>query len=171
MSDLTYDILNNLGAACIEGGAYERAEEYLKRSLELKPAYAEALLNLALLYKQEDRTEEATEAFQQYLDQRPGDSRTRYEFALFLTQAGNWELAADQLYEFTAQVKDDQVSYLLLARAESKLGHAEAAMEALRRGIQLADPDLAIGWMNESEFDQLRNTEAFRSLMQSVERP
>jgi tetratricopeptide (TPR) repeat protein len=57
--DLDYDTLNNLGAACIYTESYELGEKYLKRSLELKPAYASALRNMALLYKQQKRTEEA----------------------------------------------------------------------------------------------------------------
>ena len=166
---LTYDILNNMGAACIDGQAYDRAEEYLKRSLELKPAYAGALMNLALLYKAENRAEEATKAFEEYLDQRPTDSDMRYDFALYLTRVGNWALAAEQLTELTAQVKDDHMVYFLLARAQNNLGNAQAATEAMRRGIQLTDPKLAIAWMDEEEFDQLRNTEEFQSLMKYVE--
>ncbi len=167
--DLTYDILNNLGAACIEAKAYERAEEYLKRSLDLKPTYAEALKNLALLYKQTDRPEDATRAYEQFLDQRPLDSATRYDFALYLTKVGNWQLAAQQLRDLTKQVTNDHTMYFLLARAENKLGNTDAATDALRRGIQLVDPKLAIAWMDDAEFDQLRNTEEFQALMKYVQ--
>ncbi len=166
---LTFNILNNLGAACIEAEAYDRAEEYLKRSLELKPTYAEALKNLALLYKKIDQPEKATKAYEEYLDQRPLDNGTRYDFALYLTKIGNWKLAAEQLRTLSDEVTDDQVIYFLLARAENKLDNTEAATDALRRGIQLADPKLAIGWMDEEEFDQLRNTEEFQSLMKYVQ--
>ncbi len=169
-TDLTYDILNNLGAACIEAKAYDRAEQYLKRSLELKPAYAEALNNLALLYKKTNRPEDATKAYEAYLDQRPLDNKgTRYDFALYLTKIGNWPLAAEQLRILTEQITDDHVLYFLLARAENKLENKDAATEALRRGIQLTDPKLAIAWMDDAEFDQLRNTEEFQALMKYVQ--
>jgi tetratricopeptide (TPR) repeat protein len=167
--DLTFDILNNLGIACINAKAYERAEEYLKRSLDLKPAYADALKNLAQLYKKMERPDEATRAYEQYLDQRPLDSDTRYDFALYLTKVGKWELAARQLRDLTKQVSDDHTMYFLLARAENKLGNADAANDALRRGIQLVDPKLAIAWMDDAEFDQLRNTEEFQALMKYVQ--
>ncbi len=168
-SDLTYDILNNLGLACIQAKAYDRAEEYLKRSLDLKPAYPEALKNLAQLYKKLDRAAEATKAYEGYLDQRPLDSATRYDFALFLTKVSEWELAAEQLRMLAAEETDDHVIYSLLARAESKLGNTDASIKALRRAFQLADPSLAIAWMDDEEFDQLRNTPEFQELMKYVQ--
>ncbi len=167
--DLTFDVLNNLGAACIDSEAYDRAEEYLKRSLDLKPAYTDALKNMALLYKKLDRPEDAIKAYEQFLDQRPMDTGTRYDFALYLTKTGNWERAAEQLRQLSEQMTDDHIVYFLLARAENKLGNTVAATEALRRGIQLTDPKLAIAWMDEAEFDQLRNTEEFQALMKYVQ--
>lgn len=168
-TDLTYDILNNLGAACIDSEAYDRAEEYLKRSLALRPIYANAMKNLALLYKKTNRTKEAIKAYEQFLDQRPLDNITRYDFALYLTKTGEWELAAEQLRILTQQVTDDHIMYFLLARAENKLGNTRAATDALRRGIQLTDPKLAVAWMDDAEFDQLRNTEEFQALMKYVQ--
>ena len=166
--DLTFDILNNPGAACIGVKAYDRAEESLKRSLAPKPTYANALKNLALLYKEMNRPAEAVRAYEQFLDQRPLDSNTRYDFALYLTKIGNWELAAEQLRMLKAAAPNDHTVYFLLARAENKLGNSAAATDALRRGIQLVDPKLAIAWMDDSEFDQLRNTEEFQTLIKYV---
>lgn len=170
-ADLTFDVLNNLGAACIDAKAYDRGEKYLKRSLELKPAYAEALKNLASLYKAQDRTGEATAAYEQYLDQRPADTDTRYNFALYLTKIGNWELAGEQLRTLSEEITKDATLYFLLARVETKLGNAQAAVEALRRGVQLTDPKLALAWMGEEEFEQLRSDENFQALVKYVEKP
>lgn len=163
--DLSFDILNNLGAACIDAEAYERGEKYLKRSLELKPAYAEALKNLALLYKQQNRTAEATDAFEQYLDQRPLDTDTRYDFALYLTKIGNWELAVIQLRALTEEVTDVANLYILLARVETKLGNDQAAITAFRRAAQLTDPKQALLWMDDAEFERLRNDNDFQALI------
>ncbi|VGO15524.1 hypothetical protein PDESU_04108 [Pontiella desulfatans] len=168
-SDLTHDVLNNLGAACIEAKAFEKGEEYLKRSLGLKPAYAEALNNLAILYKEQGREKEAATAYEQYLDQRPKDTDTRYNFALYLTKIGNWELAGEQLRALTQEVTDVANLYFLLARVENKLGNSADAVDALQRGVQLTDPKLAMAWMSEEEFDLLRNEQEFQSLMKYVE--
>ena len=169
-TDLTFDVLNNLGAACIDAKAFDKGEQYLKRSLELKPAYAEALKNLAILYKEQDREEEASATYEQYLDQRPRDTDTRHNFALYLTKIGNWELAGEQLRSLSEEVTDVANLYFLLARVENKLGNPDAAVEALQRGVQLTDPKLAMAWMSEEEFDMLRNEEEFQSLMKYVEK-
>ncbi|WP_372809147.1 tetratricopeptide repeat protein [Pontiella sp.] len=169
-ADLTFDVLNNLGAACIKAEAYAKGEQYLKRSLELKPAYAEALKNMAILYKKQNKEAEACSAYEQYLDQRPNDTDARYDFALYLTKIGNWELAGEQLRTLTAEVTDVANLYFVLARVENKLGNGEAAVAALQRGVQLTDPKLAMAWMSEEEFDLLRNEQEFQSLMKYVEK-
>lgn len=169
-SDLTFDVLNNLGAACVEAKAYDKGEEYLLRSLAMKPTYAEALLNLAVLYKEKGEQEKSINAYEQYLDQRPKDTDTRYNFALYLTKVGNWELASEQLRALTQEVTDVANLYFLLARVENKLGNSAAAVAALQRGVQLTDPKLAMAWMSEDEFDLLREEEQFQSLMKYVEK-
>ena len=169
-ADLTFDVLNNLGAACIEAKAYEQGEGYLKRSLELKPAYAEALRNTAMLYRKMDREQEASDAYEQYLDQRPLDTDTRYNFALYLTKIGSWELAAEQLRTLTEEVTDVANLYIVLARVETRLGNYEAATDATRRAMQLSDPKLALAWMNDSDFDRLREHEDFQALIKSAEK-
>lgn len=169
-ADLTPPILNNLGAACIEAKAYTQGEAYLKRALELKPAYAEALKNLAMVYRKLEQPDDAAKAYEQYLDQRPLDTDARYDFSLYLTKIGNWELAAEQLRLLTASVTDVANLYIILAQVEIRLGNYEAAIEATRRATQLSDPNLALAWMNEAEFDQLRQDEQFQALIKSVEK-
>ena len=168
-ADLTHDVLNNLGAACIEAKTYEEAEDYLKRSLKKKPAYAEAFKNMAVLYKKQDRQKEATAAYENYLDQRPSDIDVRYDFALYLTKIGNWELAGEQLRILTQEVTDVANLYIVQARVETKLGNFEAATEASRRAMHLTDPNQALLWMNDTEFDKLREQEDFQALVKALE--
>ena len=168
-ADLTFDILNNLGAACMQAKAYDQAENYFKRSLELKPAYAEAFKNQAILYKKQDKNKEAIAAYEKYLDQRPKDTDTRYDFALFLTKVGNWELAAEQLRILTEKITDVANLYIVLARVETKLENFDAATEATRRAMQLTEPKQALMWMNDTEFDKLRENQDFQALIKSIE--
>ena len=168
-ADLTFDILNNLGAACIDAKVYDKGEIYLLRSLELKPAYAEALKNLAMLYRKTNDEEKSIKAFEQYLDQRPQDTDTRHNFALYLTKIGNWELAGEQLRLLTKEISNEATLYSLLARIEMKLGNDKDAIAAFQRASQLSDPKRALDWMNESEFDRLRQDEDFQALIKHVE--
>lgn len=167
--DLTFSVLNNLGAACIEAKAYDKGEAYLIRSLELKPTYAEALKNLAMLYRKTKEEGKAIKIYEQYLDLRPLDTDTRHNFALYLTKIGNWELAGEQLRMLTEEISDEATLYRLLAQVEMKLGNDKAAIGAFQRASQLSDPNRALGWMNESEFDSLRKNEDFQALIRHVE--
>jgi tetratricopeptide (TPR) repeat protein len=168
--DLDYDTLNNLGAACIYTEKYELGEKYLQRSLELKPAYASALKNMALIYKQQNRTKEAVDFYGKYLDQKPFDTDTRYDFALYLTKVGNWQKAAYELRILTREVTDVANLYILLARVETQLGHDQEAIEAFRRAAQLTDPKQALLWMDDAEFDNLRNDNDFQALIKYYEK-
>lgn len=166
---LTFDILNLLAVVSIQEKEYEQAEHYLMRSLELEPNYKEAMRNVAMLYKEQARVEDATKAYQQYLDQNANDTDLRFDFAVYMTQSGQWETAAEQLRILTRLLTNDHLVCFLLARAESKLGNTDAAMAALRRGIQLADPSYSIAFLNDYEFDQLRNSEEFQQMMKSLQ--
>ncbi len=168
-ADLPFDILNNLGAACIDAGAYERSEEYLKRALELRPAYPEALKNQAMLYRKMKDQDRAIAAYESYLDLRTLDTETRHSFALYLTKIGSWDLAAEQLYMLTQEIKNDATLYKLLARVEMKRDNPMKAIDAFQRASQLTDPQQALGYMNDTEFDQLRENEDFQALIRSME--
>jgi tetratricopeptide (TPR) repeat protein len=161
----TYISLNNMGAACMEMNAYELGEAYLLKSLELKPGYARAIKNLAILYRKQNSTEEATTYYEKYLIQKPFDTDMRYDFALFLTKVGNWQMAAEELRILTREVTDVANLYVLLARVETKLGNDKAAIEAFRRAAQLSDPKQALLWMDDEEFERLRSDKDFQALI------
>ncbi|VGO20724.1 tetratricopeptide repeat protein [Pontiella sulfatireligans] len=168
-ADLTPEVLNNLGAACIEAKAYDRAESYLDQAIEMKPAYAEAQKNLGVLYKEQKKDEEAIMAFERYIDLRPADLDTQHNFALYLTKLGHWEQAAELLHSLTEEIKDVPVLFFLLAQVETHNNNPEKAIEALKRGIQLSDPNAALAYMDVSEFEQLRDSDEFQIMIRSLE--
>ncbi len=168
-ADLTPEVLNNLGAACIRAKAYERAESYLKQAIEMRPAYAEAQKNIAVLYKEQERADEAINAFEKYLDLRPADIDTQHNLALYLTKIGRWEQAAAMLTELTQEITDVPVLFFLLAQVETKNKNHEAAFQALQRFIQLSDPNSALAYMDGGEFDQLRDSDEFQLMIKALE--
>lgn len=167
--DLTPNILNNLGAACLGAKAYDKAEKYLKRAIEKQPTYAEPQKNLALLYQAMDREDDAVAAYQKYIDMRPDDIDTRHSYALYLTKIGRWPEAADVLEELTEQITDVPTLYFLLAQVETHNNRPEKAMEALRRGIQLTEPSAALAYMDSKDFAQLRSSDEFQGLIKKLE--
>jgi len=170
-ADLTYDVLNNLGAACLNAEAYERAESYLKQSIEMKPAYAEPQKNLAILYKEREWENEAVAAYEKYIDLRPMDIDTQHSFALYLTKLGRWEHAAHLLEGLTQQITDVPVLYFLLAQVEMHNNRPGKAMAALQRGVQLTDPNSALAYMDSNEFEKLRASDEFQLMIRSLEKP
>jgi len=170
-ADLTPNVLNNLGAACLHAEAYDRAEGYLKQSIEMRPAYAAPQKNLAVLYKEQEREDDAVAAYEKYIDLRPMDLDTQHSFALYLTKLGRWKHAANLLEGLTREITDVPVLYLLLARAETHNNRPEKAMAALQRWIQLTDPNAALAYMDSDEFDQLRASDEFQLMIRSLEKP
>ncbi len=168
-SDLTPDVLNNLGAACLNAKAYDRAEEYLKKAIEDQPAYAEPLRNLAMLYKAQEREDDAIDAYEKYIDLRPDDIDTRHSYALYLTKIGRWPEAAEVLEELTQEITDVPTLYFLLAQVESHNNQPEKAMDAIRRGMQLTEPDAALAYMDSKEFEQLRASDEFQGMIKMLE--
>ncbi len=164
-ADLTPDVLNNLGAACLNAEAYDRAESYLKQAIEMQPAYAEPQKNMAVLYKQQNRADEAVAAYEKYIDLRPMDLDTQHSLALYLTKIGRWEEAAIRLQSLTQQITDVPVLYFLLGQVETHNNRPDKAIEAFKRGIQLSDPNAALGHMNSSEFNQLRESDEFQQMI------
>ena len=170
-SDLTPDVLNNLGAACLNAKAYDRAESYLKQAIEMQPTYAEAQKNLAVLYKTQKRDDEAVLAYERYSDLRPADVDTQHSFALYLTKLGRWKQAADLLEKLTEEITDVPVLYFLLAQVETHNNQPDKAMAALKRGVQLSDPNSALAYMDSSEFEQLRESDEFQIMIRALEKP
>lgn len=167
-ADLTHNVLNNLGVACLHAKAYERAESYLKQSIEMKPTYADAQKNLALLYAEQERADEAVDAYEKYIDLRPTDFDTQHSFALYLVKLGYWEKAGVLLNHLTQEITNIPVLYFLLAQVETHNNNPQKAMAALQRGVQLTDPNSAIAYMNSKEFEKLRGSDDFQNMMRAL---
>ena len=162
---LGFVLLNNLAIACIETEAFDVAEEYLLKALEKNPLYTPTLKNLALLYSSDEQHALAIKFYDNYFDLRPEDHDSRYDYALYLTQEGEWTLASEQINQLTQVVTDVANLYHLQARVELKLNNPMKALEATRKAAQLSDPKNALQWMSDDEFDQLRAVPDFQPLM------
>ena len=168
-SEMTPDVLNNLGAACINAKAYDRAEAYLKRAIEDDVTYAKAYRNMAKLYEEQTQEDKAIGAYEKYIDLQPMDLDTQHAFALYLTQLGKWKMASDILQELTAEMTDVPVLFLLLAQVENNNNEPKKAIKALQRYMELSDPNSALAYMNNSEFEQLRKSEHFKVMIKNFE--
>lgn len=164
-----FDVIVNLGTAYMEKEQYDAAERQLKRALELQPENPFCHRNLAVLYREMERADEAVFHFEKYLDMQPGDLDTLQTYALYLTKIGRWQEAASFLTALTQQVTDVAPIYFLLAQVQVRNGDERAALNALKRGVQLLDPQMALAWMSREEFDSVRNSAEFKQLMDRLE--
>jgi len=165
----TFDVVNNLGTAYIGNEEYDKAEKHLQRALELRPESPTCHKNLAVLFKSMKRKKQAVYHFEKYLDLRPEDLETMQTYALYLTKVGHWQQAAEFLDKLTKSVTDVAPIYFLLAQVQVQNGNERNAIAALQRGIQLVDPTLALAWMSREEFNDVRDAQEFRDLIDQLE--
>lgn len=164
-----FDVVSNLGSAYIGTEEYDKAEKYLKRALELQPENPVCYKNMAVLYQKMKRDNDAIFHFEKYLDLQPNDIDTMQTYALYLTRIGRWKEAATFLTELTKEVTNVAPVYFLLAQVQVQNGQQDKAIDALKRGIQLIDPELALAWMSRAEFNSVRNTGEFKTLTDQLE--
>ena len=164
-----FDVVNNLGTAYIGTKNYDLAEKHLTRALELQPESPICHKNLAVLYRKMDRADDSIFHFEKYLDLRPDDLETMQTYALYLTKLGRWNAAAEFLEKLTQEVTDVAPVYFLLAQVQVQNGEQDKALAALQRGIQLIDPSQALAWMNRTEFNTVRESQEFQSLVDQLE--
>ncbi len=164
-----FDVASNLGAAYIGAKEYEKAEKSLKRAIELQPESPACYKNLATLYRKMKRDNDAIFNFEKYIDLQPNDLDTMQTYALYLTKLGRWKEAANFLTKLTQDVTDVAPIYFLLAQVQIQNGQQDKAIAALKRGIQLIDPKLALAWMSRDEFNTVRNANEFKSLTDQLE--
>lgn len=165
-----FDAVNSLGEAYIGTEEYAKAEKYFTRALELKREYPACHRNLASLCRKMNRDSDAIYHFEKYLDLHPDDFDTMQTYSLYLIELGRWKDAAKFLTQLTQGVTDVAPVYFLLAQAQIQSGQQDKAFEALKHGIQLVDPQLALIWMRRDEFNAVRNTSEFKALTAQLEK-
>jgi tetratricopeptide (TPR) repeat protein len=91
--------LDGLGCIAFLKGENLAAEDFFKRALEIDFSYTEAVGNLALLYEQMGRPQQAEEYFSRAIELSPANYRFRNNYAIFLAQrdSSSKRLAKEQL--------------------------------------------------------------------------
>ncbi len=123
---------NNLGAAYVRQGNFQRAAEVLEKGLAIDPKMtsANALLGVALY--ELGRYAEAKPRLEEALRANPSDANIELFLANDLTKIGEFEAAAEHLQHVSAKRPGDQHLLYLLARVYMQLGQqALAKMNAI----------------------------------------
>jgi tetratricopeptide (TPR) repeat protein len=127
-----------LGLAYVKDGSDAKAEEWLKKAIQLNPDDSRAEYELATLYRKEGRQEDATQVFQQAKEAKARSdkqSQLKFECALALDR-GTFETATpvcEQLYD-----PNDVDKLTSLGILYGQHGYLEQALKPLQKAAELA---------------------------------
>jgi len=98
---------------------FEQIESLLKRSIELDPKYAEARLQLGILYAEQDKYAEAIHEYQQAIALEAGLVDAHYRLAQAYTRTGETDLARAE-FETHERLRKQELAETEKQRAEIK---------------------------------------------------
>ncbi len=75
---------------------YDETETWLHKTLDIKPAFRPALLDLGLLYRSQDKGERAVEIYMDFLQNNPTDIKIRFELGKTLLKLKRYDAAAEE---------------------------------------------------------------------------
>lgn len=128
-----------LASICHELREPDRAEAYLKKTLELRPDFHQALNFLGYLYVEANRNlDEAETMILKALEMEPVNGAYVDSLGWLYFQRGEFERALEYLQKASLFL-DDPVIYDHLGEAYSKLGQPGKAVEAWQKSLEL-DP-------------------------------
>ena len=117
-----------------------KAEEFLKKSVELKPAYAQALFELALVYDRSGQSNEAIASMVQTRDLYPQDIGVSFQLGLLYYKKADWNSAKSELERAVLIDGNYSNARYFLGLVYDQLGNKAAAIEQFTKVSQL-NPD------------------------------
>lgn len=136
-------------------GRNEDALHLLERCLELAPGFREARRNYALVLHRSNRPEQALAEIERLLADDPGDAGCRNLKAAVLCRVGDYEPAIRIYADLLKAYPDTPKLWVSYGHALKTAGHAERAIAAYRRSLEL-EPSFGEVWWS------LANLKTFR---------
>jgi tetratricopeptide (TPR) repeat protein len=155
------------------GHAYERANrtddaiEAYRKSIELEPRNFYARNNLGVLYDREGKYDDAMIEFQKALDNEPKNAMALRNLETAKKNKAVVQQQNEQINGATKEVEakpQDPIPVYQLARLYASQGKKEAAVECLRKAIQLGYKDFAY-IKTDPAFVRMRDEREFQLLL------
>lgn len=123
---------------------YQKAADEYKLILSRKPAFAEAWLNLGIVYQRQSQYKEAARVFRKALSIKPQMIQAQVLLGISLYSSQDYGAALVLLEEALAQDPKERQAGLYRALALSTLDQPEAAAQQLRKTLMYypADPEI-----------------------------
>ncbi len=152
-----------LGMLLMAGEYFEAAEACLLNARRLAPETFRWAYYLAHLYERRGDLEEAVEAFEGALDQRPGDFPTLVWLVEVNAELGRWDAAQPWLEQARALRPGAEIVRFQLGRAASAAGEHAAAVEHLEAVLRqnpaatIVHYPLGLAYRGLGDLDQARH--------------
>lgn len=127
----------DLGRAYLGLRQLQKAEQALKKAVELNPFIPDAYNNLARLYWIQRRYGEAEKAFRKQIEIVPLDQWSHANLGRMLVEQKKYAEAEPELEKAVAIGPDDARTYLELGRAQMSLKMTEKALGSFDRAVEL----------------------------------
>ena len=135
------DVLNLLGAVCINLQQWDEAAGYLAEALRLHPAHFAALDNQGVLMAKQQRFAEATESFERALAISPQQAHTQLNLANALSRKGDLVGAIVAFQRAVMLAPDSLRAHTELAQALVQKNRFAEAVHHLREVVRLKPLD------------------------------
>ena len=127
-------------------GAAEEAVKYLRKAIELAPAYVSARIKLAYLLFGQNDYRGAIEQLDKLLEIDPEHGGARHSMATTLFRLGDVEQAARLYEQLTDQVPDKPELWLSYGHVLNTIGRTQDAVAAYRRALELRAAEGEAWW-------------------------
>jgi uncharacterized protein (TIGR02466 family) len=139
--------LEDLALVHLRRAEQEKAEQLLRRALEIRPESLAALTRLGSALLTSGQGAEAVEVFRRARDLAPDDAHIRYSYAHALLESGRFDEAVVAADEALALNANDAASLTVKGVALLQLERYRDAEAALARCVEVAPQDVN-GWMH-----------------------
>jgi len=127
-------------------GQLQKAEQALIKAIGFDSLFNAARINLAHVYNQTNRNEEAIEMFKSVIKMEPDYGPAYYSLGLLYAEEGNMEEAVTYLKKATQLEGRSTRVYYNLALAYQRLGEEKLAERAYLDGLQMNPDDVDLNY-------------------------
>lgn len=135
-----YKLYFNLGLNAQKNKDYSKAENYYKKSLNIKPDYKKSLINLSTIYINMEDFNKAIDLLEDLYESDPGNIKASVNLGIVYLKLKNYKKAEEFLSGAVGKDQNNIISLYNLAVLYQKTDQFDKAVELYKKIIKI-DPD------------------------------
>lgn len=136
----------NLGGLFLSRGDLSRAERSFQTALQIQPLAVSARVNLADLYRQQDRDDDAHALLEEGVGLDPANAALHHSLGLLLVRQGDIDTAMDELRQSVELDPGNSRYTYVYAVALNSIGNSGESIAVLRDARRDFEGDFDIAW-------------------------